>query len=502
VFGNDPPAKIVDVVKNRETYLSRDDWKGTNREIAERFINAFDKKNGPIDSSVFESVRVPTEGQSALRALLDPGGSVKLETLMQRMDIHTAEKLLKSISDHRLSTDMAKTLGELVHPSASKPEGRAARLRQIDESTLDKLAELVAKQVVTGENVGSFHQLVGKGGADFDHVIGKLSTRALENLADIARETINRTRDINSNATIDAAAGFRGEQNMFRGLTRVMQSEPVAGGKTLAELGWRIKPAGNISASDKGGMDFILINVNDGTWLPLDISQRQKDKHFFQRYNPSEFFITHNSGVLADGNKGALANWLHNYISKHQEEAMDLSRLRPPCLEDVLNPHDRLRHLEQFQENLRLERARLSAERARLVDESKPVTGIDKAIEGLKKIEAEHLSGSKNHARLEIDLRERVCKALREHIIKNKDQFKDAASLAKGTLEVRAEPEARNMINLFDQDRKLRAEYTEGGKSKNLDLGTVGEIIQQVLRDLPPEIRAEVNAALNLSIGR
>ncbi len=479
------------------------------------------------------TVNVEEKEKAALRELLDPGGSVKLDVLTSQIDQATSDKLIDVIKRHDLSVDQASVLAKTIHPETGRNSALLAfHLKNRDTACLDKLACLVAGGKITGVNAQPFHNLLA-GGRDstvFSEHLKNLAPEALDNLADLAAESRERIASINNSKPFlpGEISGHRGERWLYKGLSEVMLSQRMSGGKTLADMGWHLVPAGNQSVADGAGMDFVLVNLKTGKWLPLDVTQRFKEKHFYQRYSLHEFFVVkeadhpgRRAGDIVEGKEGELAKWLEKYIELRGEQAFDLSRLRPPALVDSGDPGQRLAQLELFASSVSGERARLQSDKLATSGQS-PV--LSATIEGLVEIERRNIPNAKRHIEMELDLKARVTRALQEYLIENGSHFRQSATPpAVSSTEDRSGLVGREMLVAEGNDRLVKGviyERDAGGKlldekgkivqnaeyakeQRTLNLGTTHDIMQEAIKGLPVELQTDLNKTIGkLAFGK
>ncbi|MBX9691339.1 MAG: hypothetical protein K2Z81_03075, partial [Cyanobacteria bacterium] len=192
--------------------------------------------------------------------------------------------------------------------------------------------------------------------------------------------------------------------------------------------------------------------------------------------------------------------------------AFDLNHFRPPVCAEEPNPVVRNTQLDAFEDAYRQERARLQGERL-----SAPIGGdraeaIDSQIKGLDAID---VFGARKHIRMELALRERVVKAVAEYMKTNQAHFRTNSAPPPSTQKLPVGHEARNMVSVGgkgeikgailarDEESKMvdnqgrRVNSAENAQAeRTLTVGSMDDIIREAIRDLPADVRADIEAQI------
>ncbi len=512
IFGGKPPKELVILVDNLEKLNNDPDTDKVDRLITETVLKALGEDVSHLSRSALESVKVPPQHQASMREILNPGGSTSLNQLLLGLSSEAAEKLMKVVVEKNLTPDQARVLGETLGGGTAV---YVQTLEAIKGDHVSKIAGLVVDGIITRNNAQAVHDVLAPtGGVLFGTNLDHMSADALRHTVALINETAADIVFIGqAPAHLDGEQrGHKGERFLFKGLQSVLQTEPVAGGKTLHELGWRIVPTSNKSAADRAGMDFILININDGTWLPLDVSMRDKgDKLFYQEYQIGRFF-NENSGSLKSEKRGELAKWLKDYIDKKGDRAFDISHFRPPNCSEEPNPERRQTQLEEFELELTKERTRLNSERLAAPAGSERREHLEKKIKGLDSI---YIEGAKNHVALEVDLRKRVVSCLTEYFKANQQHFRSSAAPPVAAQKLAPDHEGRKMVRagtkgeitgvIYKRDGEHKivdfsgqqvTNPTDAATDKTLTVGAMDDLIREATKGLPPDVRTDIETRL------
>lgn len=537
-----PAAKATDIpaVKPAAKEVSAPDEQHSEDEPGDLMFTSFEGEDGPGDKpsepprsreEILQDFRRPggptTEEGRALLRLLAPTDAMTapqvLAEMTRQLGAERAEQLLtrgaETIVRSGITAEQTPAFRRLLNlPTAAA--GFYTALAGVGDNALRNASALVSGEnpPVNSTNAEAVRRFLAPGASDVRAVLQNAHAESLPRIAQIAAETRAAHGEMtgtgwNGLRSGETGTGHRNQRWVFNGLEQVMQRPGPSGQPSLHEQGWRIVPGGNQSTADRAGMDFVLVNVRSGQWMPLDVTDHAKrvngqPKVYYERINTRTFFS--GSGAVTDA--PALDAWLRGYLDRMRGGEFDLATVRPPTMAAESNPERRQEQLSEFerQVNEALREARAAERTAR--DERRPDTEIDalrRRVQALETLDNQHASQGRRHMEREASLRDNAVAVLRRHILERGDHYANNNTVSRqpvpaisdsqgaATQMLRIDPATGDVMGVeLRLNDSLVLTQTEGVARTNLHVGSMRELVNHAIDQLPENIREQVRRNL------
>ncbi len=400
----------------------------------------------------------------------------------------TAEgKALLKLLDPNGKTPYQQVWTELVNDLGAK---RAA-------DTLFKAAQIILDHKMDAATAKDFSQFLDKDGLGINK-LANLEETALNRIATAfvdAHPMAKQAHHIGTRPN-NESSGFHGQRVMFLGMEQVLKP-----GNKMYEKGWRVLAAGDQSAADRASVDMVLVNVNDGRWLPLDVKQHSDNKtDFFKKYS------LHGPDAICDNkytpDEAKINTWLSEYIEKKGKDAFNASDVPPPDLKGQTDASARRESLEKHREALQdyLKNAQ--------IERDKHATHSDKYREAQDRITAANDMLNRNvDAERFMDKENRMgisaSDSIKQFLEKNVDHFKTnngASPVQPKDVEEPARRTVEDMVAIKGGALEYKVSSTQkGGDPKVYYPGNLPALLNDAIDNL--NISDSDKAAIKKNIG-